>query len=381
MPGEGPVSTAADARSKPSLYFVNAPVDFALIGGVSLALYVGLSLFHDGARSGTVLLIAAFLTWVGNWPHFAATNYRLYRSRETVSQYPITALMVPVLVLAGVVASVQAPQAFAPYFVLCFLLWSPYHFSGQSCGITLIYARRAGLPVGKLERWALFGFVYMTFIAPMVRGHVGTTPIPFYSVAVPRLGVPAWVAQVTDVLLWVAAAGFAAAMLRWALRERRMIPAIVLLPAVTQLVWFEFGSRLPSFSEFVPFFHGVQYLLIAWCVQLKEKMDEQGIAPSPRYVGGESLRWAVGIFLGGAGLFWVAPRLLADTGVPLLTATAIVISAVQIHHFFVDGVIWKLKNPRVRTPLMVNLGEMARAVRREGAGMAAPLPVRTPELS
>jgi hypothetical protein len=48
-----------------------------------------------------------------------------------------------------------------------------------------------------------------------------------------------------------------------------------------------------------------------------------------------------------------------DTTLPF--ATGVVITGVQIHHFFVDGVIWKLKNKSVASPLMVNLADLLRA--------------------
>ena len=50
---------------------------------------------------------------------------------------------------------------------------------------------------------------------------------------------------------------------------------MTLLPAATQFVWFGLGQRLPSFAEFIPAFHSVQYLLVAWSVQLKERLDEE----------------------------------------------------------------------------------------------------------
>jgi len=105
-------------------------------------------------------------------------------------------------------------------------------------------------------------------------------------------------------------------------------------------------------------FHSLQYLLIAWSMQLKEKMDENGIAPSSAFVIGESGRWFVINVAGGAILFYVLPQLAAWGGMPIQFATPVILSAVQIHHFFVDGVIWKLKNPKVSSPLLVNIGDL-----------------------
>ena len=132
----------------------------------------------------------------------------------------------------------------------------------------------------------------------------------------------------------------------------------ILLPAITQYVWFVAGGYYPTFYMFVPAFHGLQYLLIAWMMQLKEKADNQGIETNKPYVIKESARWGIVNFLLGAFLFYWLPRLCTYVGYSLTFSIGIVIAGVQIHHFFVDGVIWKLKNKRVSSPLMVNLNEM-----------------------
>jgi hypothetical protein len=50
-------------------------------------------------------------------------------------------------------------------------------------------------------------------------------------------------------------------------------------------------------------------------------------------------------------------------GYPLTFATGVLICGVQIHHFFVDGVIWKLKNKNVAAPLMVNIADLVAPAR------------------
>ena len=66
--------------------------------------------------------------------------------------------------------------------------------------------------------------------------------------------------------------------------------------------------------------------------------------------------------LGGFALFWGLPHAATWIGgYDLNLTTAVFFSAIQIHHFFVDGVIWKLKNPRVLSPLLVNLDDLFKA--------------------
>jgi hypothetical protein len=354
-PATGPGGAAVGR--KPSLYFVNGWVDYALIGGVSLLTFFLLKIFHH-ARTEVVWTTAAALAWVVNWPHFSATNYRLYQSKANIRQYPIVALVVPLVVLTATVGSFASPGGVAPWLVKLFLFWSPYHFSGQTVGITLIYARRAGFSVGRWERMALSGFVFSTFLVQMAMLEAGQGVTEYYSVPVPLLGIPVWMPQVLRVWMILCGAGLLFFAVRWSVKNKRLLPPIVLLPAVTQLVWFVIGPTVPSFFEFVPFFHSLQYMLIAWLMQLKEKLDQGGLAPSRRYVLSESARWGVVNFAGGALLFYLLPQLASSAGFTLAFASAVVLSGVQIHHFFVDGVIWKLKNPRVSSPLLVNISDL-----------------------
>lgn len=371
-PSQPPPASQAQptsARRPQPLYFVNGPVDYFFIGGLSVVAYFVLYFFHDGQRSSLVLALAAQLMWVCNWPHFSATSYRLYHSRANIMQYPITALVIPWFILLGLIASIFSPTIVAPYFVKLYMIWSPYHFSGQTLGITLIYARRAGLMIGKWQRLGLSVFIFGTFLVSSSRAETNLTGAEYYGIQYPGLGIPTWVPSLIEMMMYAGGAVFLLLTFQQALRDHRTVPMIVLLPAVTQYIWFVPGGYLASFNEFVPFFHSMQYMLIAWSVQLKEKMDMQHIPPSAHYVRNETLRWYGLNFLGGVALFvvfpWVTAALLTGSlgtaqnwSQILLFTTGLTAVAVQIHHFFVDGVIWKLKRTTVASPLMVNLDQM-----------------------
>jgi hypothetical protein len=345
---------------------VNGPIDFALIGGASILTFILLRAFHDGTPSETVYQIAGVLVWLINWPHFSATSFRLYHSRANIRQYPVTAVVIPLLVLAAAVGAFLSPEEMAPWLVRLFLLWSPYHFSGQSLGISMIYARRAGLRLDPWERLAFSGFIFGTFLYQTSSAESGTAQLQFYGINYSPLGLPTWLAAGFRIWIILCAALLIAWVLKIRYREGRWPPAIVLLPAGTQFVWFVLGAGLPSFNEFVPFFHGLQYMLVAWLVQLKERQERQerwepgGRNPSPRFVINESLRWYLINLLGGVALFWLLPRAGQVAGFSLAFSTAILIAAVQIHHFFVDGVIWKIRNPRVALPVMGNVADVWR---------------------
>jgi hypothetical protein len=382
-PPAAPPPSSTAQRQQP-LYFINGPMDYLLIGGLSVLAYFALYFFHDGQRSSLVVALAAQLMWVCNWPHFSATSYRLYHSRANIMQYPITALVIPWFILLGLAASILSPTIVAPYFVKLYMIWSPYHFSGQTLGITLIYARRAGFQIGYWQRLGLSVFIFGSFLVSTARAETNLHGSEYYGIQYPGLGIPGWVPSLIEMLMYAGGATFLLLTVRQSIRDNRALPFIILLPALTQYVWFVPGGYLASFNEFVPFFHSMQYMLIAWSVQLKEKMDMQHIPPSARYVRNETIRWYGLNVLGGAALFvvfpWVTAALLTQSlgtaqnwSQVLLFTTGLTAVAVQIHHFFVDGVIWKLKRTTVASPLMVNLDEMIHGK----PGVATPVAAAT----
>ncbi len=351
--------TVSAAPLKPRPYFVSLPVDLACIGGLSLVTFLALYFLHSGARTSTVISLGASLVWIVNYPHFSATSYRLYRSRENMDQYPLTAYLVPFVLLAGAALSLQSPTGIAPYYVKFFQIWSPYHFSGQSFGIAMIYARRAGITLSGLERRILRWFIFSTYLSLIATIETGVRSYQFFGVTFPALGLPPIVAEVGQWLVLALGAALIVVLVLRPLVHRGQVAWMALVPAATQYIWFGLGQQLPSFAEFIPAFHSVQYLLIAWSVQLKEQLDERQLAGSPRFVAGESARWLAANMVGGFALFWGLPNAVSRIGGhDLGVTTAVFFAAIQIHHFFVDGVIWKLKNPRVMSPMLVNVGDL-----------------------
>jgi hypothetical protein len=346
-------ATRAPARTAEQ-YFVSAPVDAFLIGGASLLLYGVFRLRPDLAASPSVASLAATLVWVCNYPHFASTNYRLYHSRSSRSQYPLTSYVTPVVMVVAVIGCYLSPSAVAPLFVKLYLLWSPYHFSGQTLGITMVYARRAGFAIDGWLRRALTAFIFLTFAVQSAWAEVGLHVNPFYGVRYPTLGVPLWLPQTLSKLMWITLAATIALLVWKALNGGPRVPWIVLLPAFTQYVWFV-ATPAGQFAYMVPFFHSLQYLLIAWSVQMKDGLAERRRAPSVGYVWSESTRWMAINIAGGYALFWALPQLGSQFGKSLAFSTAVMLAAIQVHHFFVDGVIWRLHNPAARAPLSSSL--------------------------
>ena len=344
------------------LYYVNWWCDGLVMGGLSIIAWLGLKALCGSAEPSGMTPLVLALGLVVNFPHFSATIYRLYQKPENLRQFPVTAWVVPWVLAAAVIACVWQPQVVAPYFLMLYLLWSPYHYSGQTLGVTMIYARRAGFPIGRRERLALSAFVYAAFVWA-VSGMSSSGSADIYGMAAPNFPAPAWLHAAAAAVMCTGALGFGGFVLAWCARERRLLPPIVLVPVAAHFAWFVAGGGVTAFIAIVPFFHGLQYLLVALAIQLKQRIDGGG-ERSWRRVGREALRWWGFNIMGGAILF-VAPVIVFSAApVPGLSMAAILVAAVNIHHFFVDGVIWKLRDPATSVALRMNFGEFGGPWRR-----------------
>lgn len=339
-------------------YFVNPVVDFIFIGGSSFVLFAFLLLFYTDVRTPAVISTALFFSWIINWPHFSMSTYRLYQSRGNIQQYPVTSYIIPFVIFGGIVLCYSFPDLVAPYFVKLFILWSPYHYSGQTIGITFIYAMRSGIKLTTHERRLITWFVLGTYFVSTLRAETSREGFSFYGVQYPSMQIPYWIAQTAEYAMWTLMVAFAVWIVYWSYKNKKILPWIVILPAATQYMWFVQTVYVPSFQEFVPMLHSLQYILIAWGIQLKMKMELQQIEPSKKYVFSETSRWFIINLIGGAILFYFLPMIGTGMGYTSLFSIAVIYAAVQIHHFFVDGVIWKLKNQTVSHPLMMTFEEL-----------------------
>jgi hypothetical protein len=204
-----------------------------------------------------------------------------------------------------------------------------------------LMARRKNFHIGRVDRMLLWTYVVTTFALQNARSEVGDWSQSFYGVTYRPIGLSK---MVPDVLWWVLVISGGALAARLVVRmfiERRIAPPVVVIPVVAQTLWFLHANVL-DYSYMVPMFHSAQYLLIAFVVHLDSQANSNKGYRSRLRFSGEMLGWYIVAIAGGIVLFkllpWTAEQYAASTGV----GTAVVLAGVQLHHFVVDGVIWKL---------------------------------------
>ena len=115
-------------------------------------LLAGFYFANSHARGWSVAFY--FLALLSNYPHFMATVYRAYHSRDEFAKYRIYTVHVALLLAAaGVVTHLW--YALLPWIFTLYICWSPWHYTGQNFGLLMMFARRAGVSPTEAERRAL----------------------------------------------------------------------------------------------------------------------------------------------------------------------------------------------------------------------------------
>jgi tetratricopeptide (TPR) repeat protein len=313
-----------------------------------------------------------FLALLSNYPHFMATVYRAYHTRDEFEKYRIYTVHVALLLaVAGVVTHVW--YGLLPWIFTLYICWSPWHYTGQNFGLLMMFARRAGVSPTEAERRALRLSFVASYILLMLSFHTG----PSGDALILSLGLAGKFtlpARAVLALFFIGASGWALASLARRSNLRTILPVLTL--TVTQFLWFLLpavielvsGREIPQTrysSGLLAVLHSTQYLWITSYYQKKEARA----AGDPHW---SFSRYLVTLIAGGIALFipgpWIVSRIFhADFAASFLTFTALV----NIHHFILDGAIWKLRDSHIAALLLDGQQKSPGAGGEKQSGLAA----------
>lgn len=336
-------------------------------GGAYALAFAALALAGPGLRGAIPFELAPLVLLLSGTPHYGATLLRAYQRSEDRRAYAFFTVWVTLALAALFVLAFPVP-VIGSLLLTLMLSWSPWHYSGQNYGILLMFLGRAGVRLPSALKRAIYASFLLSFALTLLAVH-GETPSGQYAPTgfggtVYRflpLGIPeAW----RRGLLAVCGAGYglATAAAGWGLlrraRPHQLAPAAALF--ATQALWFvvptlarqlalaqgvePLGLEHAAYAFlWVAVGHSVQYL---WITSWYARRDRG--AGGPRYL----LR----CLLAGAAL-WTLPALLFAPGVLAsvpydLGLYALVSAVVNLHHFALDGALWKLRDGRVARVLL-----------------------------
>jgi len=353
------VAQSANANENVCSKWVYGPKTDLIIGcGAWSVPLLLLTLYGTANFPQTVITIFYALALFFNYPHYMATIYRVFRTKEEIAKYKIFTVHITLLVALLVVLSHFSTYLLAIVFTL-YLTWSPFHYTGQNFGIGLMFARRNGVETNLKTRRALYLSFLMPYLMFFLAFHSGTASDDY----VISLGIPTKIAM----YLWIAAFAVFAFSSIYSFREfikqtsvSAMTAPLVILS--TQIVWFVIPTGMMFFANagilqnpatiaVLAVMHSAQYIWITTYYARREKLNEQ--TENAPQTGWKFSAYFGVLVVGGIALFlpvpWIASRILRlDFGTSFLIITALV----NLHHFILDGAIWKLRDGRIASLLL-----------------------------
>ena len=310
-------------------------IDYLLVGSaisIPFCIWVLLdpSITPDG-RTQTFAFV--FL----NYAHFASSTVRLYTKRGVARSIPFVSYGLPIIAFALVTAAVIWPASFGFHFDAAYRTWSPYHYAAQAYGLSLMYSFKSGRPIVEKERTALWWVCMLPFFWAFLSGQ--GSGLGWFITAETLAATPALAFFVHGATTAMALATCTAPVwFFWRLRGR--MPLIsMLLVAINGLWWLGLGYDQAFFWATI--FHSAQYLAIVIVYHVNDEVSQDENERGWLWHAGSF--YLISILL-GLVLFLLVPAIyVLGGGFELLSTMIMVTAGINMHHFLVDGYIWKSK--------------------------------------
>ena len=367
-------------------------LDFWLLGGASIAVW---ALMFGLDRVGTkvaplqsIIAFAAVLALLITSPHFMASYALAYRKGwGFIRTHWFQLLLVPGLLLAlmtwawllrerpssasgsltalnsvfeslglrtrvGLTSSLSTEVL--SLLVNVMFLTVGWHYTKQVYGSMMVYAAFDGLTLGdgqrRLLRVNLFLLWWLTFSWTNANSDAAT----FFGLTYFHLGLPPAIFIVTLLLLAISLVVVVARVFWPLYRQHRRLPGLnFLVPYVAMYVWWFPGFKQQEYYVYlVPVFHAAQYLAFVFKL---EKTRTRELSPSSVRFKGAT--WIVGLLVASYLSFDLIPNsadglLHARTTMGLGFFLVCAQVFINVHHYFIDNVLWRFDNPEIRKYLL-----------------------------
>ncbi len=349
--------------------------EFLLVGGATLFLLPLAWLLRGAVGLDSSELAVGFLTFhaafVINDPHFSVSYLLFYKNVRgralgeafepaQRARYLWAGFVVPLGLLAWSASAIASDSAFSLGLMMQLMFFLVgWHYVKQGFGVLSVLSARRGVRFTAMERTLVLthcfaGWLYARSRPVAPGGEYAEKGVVFTSIPPPEnLG-----------LVFGIAFAFSTLGLVWALgnkwrREGRLPPLVPLCGfLVTVWLWVVYSRIDPLMVYMIPALHSLQYLYFVWLLKRNEARSEEG----PPYFKG-TVRARLGVLAASAvALGWllfhgapsfldeafVAKGTLEGDGVGPTPYFAALFTFVNIHHYFMDTVLWRRENPDTR---------------------------------
>lgn len=368
------LSADAPKAAAPDKYLFSPVADFLMLGGSAFLILPVLFLVpleYEGALAATMVFVA----YLVNYPHFAHSYQLFYRNfgrkvsgngydKSLQLRYIFAGIVVP-LVMAGFFAygAAAADTRLLGYAANAMFFFVGWHYVKQGYGMLMVDAVLKRKFFDDRDKKVLLFNSYAVWIFAWLQTNTAVTQGKYYDLDYYTFAAPAWI---TNIALLAAIASTAVTVLmlinRWRKNGGKLPYNGVVAYVASLYLWILIVRINPLWLLVVPALHSLQYLAVVWRYQTNVERDGVDAVGDPplkilSFLGPLYRFRVLGFIVAGAALgylgFWLIPLTLTNL-VPydkqVLGSSLfffIVLIFINVHHYFLDNVMWRRGNPEV----------------------------------
>jgi hypothetical protein len=357
-------SISIEKRSSvcPSLF--SPTIDILLVGGLSLICLALCHLFIDSSSSITQISWTAFyLAYLVNHPHFLSSYLLLYwdcRKQLFKTKIILASVIVPLILIGYMFYCFQNndPKKLG-YLVNTMFFLVGWHYVKQIYGCIVVSCVRNLYFFSEKEKLILRINLYCVWFMSYINGNTYVRTLDFYGISYDTFNLPKYFQTMNMTILTISLILAIIAVIRKFIDTGKNPPAMAVVSLATIYFWYLPSMYHKHFFYIIPFFHSLQYLFLVVAYK-KQKYSSDIITNNDKtqrilfvknFWGFVILSLVTGFFF-----FDAIPNNLDQTikyngvfGTQLYLFAFIIF--INIHHYFIDNVIWKKDNEKLKKHL------------------------------
>lgn len=357
---------------EPKSHLLSSSLDLWAAGlGSILVLALSFLLIEKSASTNSLGWTAYYLGFVINWPHFVMSYQLLYantRKSFRKPQFLWAAFLCPLLLAGSFVWIMsQGSAQWMEWMIRLMFLSVGWHYAKQSFGISLVFCHFKKYRLSTGFKRALKASLIGTWLLNWSISNKALHAHDFYGFTYTQLGISPVIGYTFYAFLALSVLAVIYYGLRHYFKTGMTPPKAAVITWVAMILWYLPVLYHPAFFLFVAFFHSLQYILFVSAYRKEKVLHEELLRASSqdesfavssekeqappqerlrqrvffRHLSFYALSIGLGyvIFLGLPNLLDGAfPQNQFSQGAFFLASFTLFIN---IHHYFVDNVIWR----------------------------------------
>ena len=340
-------------KAKNRKYIWSEAVDFWTSSGASilaLFLFIATTQAYNFERSSAIIYLFFTFQLLINWPHFIVSYKLLYSNIENIRNYYKASIILPIILGVIITTILILSKSITPEtknlsLELSYYLWVvasiylAWHYIGQAWGCFIIFSILDNLKINSIEKTILY-WSYRVLILWHVIWAIQTIPktnkvieLLHHEDAMHVVNI-AFVASLTiSILIFIK------------IINQQCLKLRTISVWFTTYIWYLALYFNPLSIFIVQLSHALQYLPFALRVEANKSSKRQITSVVTTYI--------ISVAIGG--LIFMNAEAASNQQSALPTVIGLIAIAINIHHYYVDSSIWKLRSKETQSTLFAHL--------------------------